>query len=31
MSVGITVPVMLGCTALFVYTGMRGFRRRALD
>jgi ABC-2 type transport system permease protein len=31
MSEAVTVPVMLGATALFVYTGMLGFRRRALD
>jgi ABC-2 type transport system permease protein len=31
MPTAITVPVMLACTALFIYTGMRGFRRRALD
>ncbi len=31
MSVAITVPVMLACTAVFIWTGMRGFRRRALD
>jgi ABC-2 type transport system permease protein len=31
MHVWITVPVMALCTALFVVTGMLGFRRRALD
>jgi ABC-2 type transport system permease protein len=31
MPVAVTVPVLLACAVLFVYTGMRGFRRRALD
>jgi ABC-2 type transport system permease protein len=31
MSVAVTIPVMFASTALFIYTGMRGFRRRALD
>ncbi len=31
MAVGVTLPVMVASTALFVVTGMRGFRRRALD
>jgi ABC-2 type transport system permease protein len=31
MAVAVTIPVMFACTALFIYTGMRGFRRRALD
>jgi ABC-2 type transport system permease protein len=31
MHPAVTVPVMLACTALFIVTGMRGFRRRALS